>query len=117
MKGTILFLKWTTNNGQLILPDNLPKPLTEDYQSRWQAFQSATDAAGIPPVTHPEVLQSIDQVFAFSDFVAASCAREPVLLADLVDSGDLNRKLDASSYVCRFENLLCYTTKNLVQFY
>ena len=88
------------------MPINLPKPLIEDFQNRWQNFQKATEAAGIPPITDPEVLNSIEPVFAFSEFVAAGCTRDPALLADLVDSGDLNRKSAPQSYHRKLETLL-----------
>ena len=71
---------------------NLPKPLAADFQNRWQAFQTAAEAAGIPALTNPEILKSLAPVFAFSEFVSAGCTREPSLLADLVASGDLNRR-------------------------
>jgi glutamate-ammonia-ligase adenylyltransferase len=88
------------------LPYDLPKPLIEDFERRWQAFQTATEAAGIPPITNPAVLNSIKRVFAFSDFVAAGCTREPGLVTDLINSGDLNQHPAPDDYQCRFESLL-----------
>jgi glutamate-ammonia-ligase adenylyltransferase len=85
---------------------DLPKTLTGEFQNRLQNFQNATEAAGIPPITNPEVLNSIRQVFSFSDFVAASCTRDPALLAHLIDSGDLSRHPAPSSYQRKFEELL-----------
>ena len=38
-----------------------------------------------------DIREQAQRVFAFSDFVAANCARNPALLADLVASGDLRR--------------------------
>jgi len=88
------------------LPNDLPKPLIEDFEKRWQAFQAAAKAAGMPPVANSEVLNSIPQVFAFSDFVAANCTRDPALLADLIDSGDLLRPTAPGDYQPGFEMLL-----------
>ena len=88
------------------MPNNLPQPLIEDSQNRWQAFQSAAEAAGIAPITNPEAIDSIKRVFAFSDFVAASCTRNPDLLADLIHSGDLTRHPAPGDYPRRFEDLL-----------
>ena len=73
----------------ITLPDELPQPLANDYQNRWQAFQRAVEAAGLPPVTHTAILESSKYVFAFSDFVTAGCTRDPAVLIDLIDSGDL----------------------------
>ena len=88
------------------MPYDLPKPLIEDFEKRWQAFQAATEAAGIPPITNSEVLDSIKRVFAFSEFVAAGCTREPGLVTDLINSGDLNRHPAPTDYQSKFEKLL-----------
>jgi glutamate-ammonia-ligase adenylyltransferase len=88
------------------LPNNLPKPLIKDFQNRWQSFQAAMEAAAIPPITNTTVLKSIEPVFAFSDFVAASCIREPAMLVDLIDSGDLKRHLGPEGCNRNFEKLL-----------
>lgn len=85
---------------------DLPRPLFEDFQNRRQAFQSAAETAGVPPISDTAIQESIPQVFAFSDFVAAGCTREPALLADLVDSGDLQRNPAPADHHRRFENLL-----------
>jgi len=88
------------------LSADLPQPLSDDYRNRWQAFQRATEAAGLPAVTDPEILQSSKYVFAFSEFVAASCQRDPAMLADLVDSGDLFRCRIQPDYEHRLKTLL-----------
>jgi len=79
----------TGPNRPITLPEELSARLADEYQNRWQAFSSAAEAAGIDSLTHPEVLETSPYVFAFSDFVAASCTRDPAMLKDLVDSGDL----------------------------
>ncbi len=73
----------------ITLTKELPQPLTHDCQNRWQAFERATETAGLPPVTHPAILESSKYVFAFSDFVAAACTRDPAVLIDLIDSCDI----------------------------
>ena len=88
------------------MPNTLPKPLIEDYQNRWLAFKAAAEAANIPPITSPDVLNSIKQVFAFSDFVAAACTRDPALLIDLIDRGDLVRQIEINDYHRQFEKML-----------
>ena len=87
------------------MPDDLPTPLIEDFQNRWQSYQAAAQAAGLAPITDSKVLGSVERVFAFSDFVATSCTREPALLADLIDSGDLNRHPTPGDYHRRFAEL------------
>ena len=97
----------TTGGPQTItLPDDLPQPLTHAYLNRWQAFLRAAEAAGIHPLTHSEVLNSSKYVFAFSDFVAASCTRDPALLRDLIDSGDLLRHRQSNDYGHKLKGLL-----------
>ena len=96
----------TGHTRQITLTDDLPQPLTNDYQNRWQAFQHATEAAGIPPVTNPEILESSKYVFAFSDFVAASCTRDPAVLIDLIDSGDLLGRRQSNAYDHKLKALL-----------
>ena len=88
------------------MPIQLPDSLIQDYQNRWQTFQNAAASAGLPPIKDPDVRSSVENVFAFSDFVAAGCARNPALLADLVNSGDLKRVLRPEDYQRKFEKLL-----------
>ena len=95
----------TMDNGQWTFPNNLPQPLAEAFRIRWRAFQTAAEAAGIPALTNPEILKSLAPVFAFSEFVSAGCTREPSLLADLVASGDLNRRLQPDEYQRKFKEL------------
>src|SRR5262245_13263730 len=47
------------------------------------------------------VRASAELVFASSDFVALSCARNPGMLEKLIASGDLLRPLDAGQYAGR----------------
>ncbi len=88
------------------MPIQLPELLIQDYQNRWQTYQAAAEVAGLPAINEPEVLASAENVFAFSDFVAAGCARDPSLLADLVNSGDLKRNLRPIDYQRKVEDLL-----------
>jgi len=84
---------------------HIPKPLADDFRNRWRAFEAAAAAAGIPPLTDPEILAEIETVFALSEFVSAGCTREPALLADLVQSGDLNAEIQAEGYQRRLKAL------------
>ena len=96
----------TVRTRPIKLPGELPQPLINDYKNRWQAFQRAADAARLSPVTDPAILESSKYVFAFSDFVAASCTRDPAVLTDLIDSGDLLKNLQSYGYETRLEALL-----------
>ena len=91
---------------QITLTDPLPQLLNNDYLNRWQAFQRATKAAGIPPVTNSEILESLKFVFAFSDFVAASCTHDPAMLINLIDGGDLLRRRQSNDYENKLKAIL-----------
>lgn len=95
----------TSDNGKPTFPNNLAEPLAEAFRNRWRAFQTAAQAADIPPFTNPEILKSLAPVFAFSEFVSAACTREPSLLADLVASGELNRRLQPDEYQRKLKEL------------
>jgi glutamate-ammonia-ligase adenylyltransferase len=49
-------------------------------------------------IRHPEVIAMLGQVWAGSPFVAQSCAIDPAMLADLLDSGDLLLNYGADGY-------------------
>ena len=86
--------------------NDLPKPLTDEFNHKWLAYLNAADAAGIPTITNPKILKSMKRVFAFSDFVAAGCARDPGLPVDLIDSGDLLRRYAKDEYLQKFARRL-----------
>ena len=96
----------TGQTRHITLTDELPQPLANDYQDRWQAFQRAAEVAGIPPVTNSEIIDSSKYVFVFSDFVAASCTRDPAVLRDLIDSGDLLRRRQSNQYEHKLKGIL-----------
>jgi glutamate-ammonia-ligase adenylyltransferase len=90
----------------ITLPDKLPQPLIDDAQDRWEAFQLAAKAAGVPQVTNSEIIKSSKYVFAFSDFVAASCRRNPAVLTDLIDSEDIFKGRQSNGYESKLKALL-----------
>jgi glutamate-ammonia-ligase adenylyltransferase len=71
--------------------DELPKELVEDSQNKWNAFKNSAESVGIPLPRDPVIVSSLRRVFAFSDFVAESCIRDPSLLHNLIQSGDFQR--------------------------
>ena len=84
----------------------LPKPLIKDFQNRWQSFQAAREAAAIPPITHTTVLKSMQPVFAFSDFVAASCIREPAMLVFEDFDRLVGRRAEEEELISAFDALI-----------
>ncbi len=81
------------------------KSLMVESQQKWEAYRQAADAAGMPAVD-PQLLESLRQVFAFSDFVAAACTRDPVMAADLITSGDVARRFHGDEYHRRLQTRL-----------
>jgi glutamate-ammonia-ligase adenylyltransferase len=69
--------------------DELPPSLAEDAAGKWAAFRLAAQAAGFRVPEGPALAGELQRVFAFSEFVAQSVAREPGLVADLWASGDI----------------------------
>jgi [glutamine synthetase] adenylyltransferase / [glutamine synthetase]-adenylyl-L-tyrosine phosphorylase len=70
---------------------NLPNILVQDLESKWEAFEQSCAQHKISLPQDPQLLQALQRVFAFSDFVAKNCIRQPVLICDLIESGDLQR--------------------------
>ncbi len=88
------------------MTNDLAKPLIDDFKAKWHAFRHAADAAGIPPITNPEFLKSSKQVFAFSNFAADGCTRDPAMLVDLIESGDITRRYPGDEYHLKLEPML-----------
>ena len=92
--------------GYWTLPDNSDTLFTDDANHKWHAYLNAADAAGIPPIANPEIIRSLQQVFALSDFVAAGCTRDPAIPVDLIDSGDITRQYPKNEYHLKMGPLL-----------
>ena len=99
-----------TNHGECTLFDNSEKLITDDVNHKWRAYLNAADVAGISPINNSEILKSLKQVFAFSDFVAAGCTRDPDMPVDLVASGDIARRYPEDEYHLKLEPLLSGAT-------
>ncbi len=66
--------------------------LQETVQRHWVDFSSAAEAADIHfPAWDDDLLAELCRVWACSEFVAQRCARQPLMLLDLLSSGDLHR--------------------------
>ena len=71
--------------------DPLPDILVQDLEGKWEAFEQSCAQHHIRLPQDPQILQILQRVFAFSDFVAENCIRHPALISDLIESGDLQR--------------------------
>ncbi|CAB1064126.1 Glutamine synthetase adenylyl-L-tyrosine phosphorylase (EC / Glutamate-ammonia-ligase adenylyltransferase (EC [Olavius sp. associated proteobacterium Delta 1] len=71
--------------------NELPEALIEDAKRKWEEFNNSSEAANLEPPQDSDILSALNRVFAFSEFVAENCIRDPAFLDDLVNSGDLGR--------------------------
>ena len=92
--------------GPWTLINLLEKLITDDVNHKWRAYLNAADTAGIPPINNSEILKSLKQIFAFSDFVATSCTRDPAMPVDLIDSGDITRRYPEDEYHLKIKSVL-----------
>ena len=86
---------------------SLPASLDAFGNRQWQKFceslQQITQSKATPPsFSDPDkICQSrpeLKQVWACSDFISNACISNPMLLVDLLASGDLDRKYSAEQY-------------------
>jgi glutamate-ammonia-ligase adenylyltransferase len=78
--------------------NDLPDILEQDMERKWEVFKSSSEAAKIKLPKDPLLLKALEQVFAYSDYVAENCTRDPSLLSSLIRSGDLQRSYSRQDY-------------------
>lgn len=82
-------------------PDILPAALRAELQQQWSVLTEAASARGVRLARHPDGLAAACRVWPASDFVARACVRDPGLLANLLDSGDLRSRYEPGAYPVR----------------
>ncbi|MDM8523070.1 bifunctional [glutamate--ammonia ligase]-adenylyl-L-tyrosine phosphorylase/[glutamate--ammonia-ligase] adenylyltransferase [Desulfococcaceae bacterium HSG8] len=82
------------------------KKISEYTKNKWSQFCEASDAALLTIPDDPEFITSMKRVFAFSDFVARTCIRNPEMPDELIRSGDLQKEYAEGEYSARLESLL-----------
>jgi len=91
----------------LLQPKNpLPEAFEKQFKDRFEAVTQAAEDCGIALRLSDKLASTVMPVFAFSDFVAKSCARMPGILQDLSDTGDIEKKYSASDYNYRVKSWL-----------
>ncbi len=83
----------------------LSEKMTTEAGQKWEAVQDAARCQGIV-FSEDTFCGSLRQVLAFSDFVSQSCIRNPLMLQDLVQGGDLSRKYSKKAYGARLQQCL-----------
>ncbi|MFO1432424.1 MAG: bifunctional [glutamate--ammonia ligase]-adenylyl-L-tyrosine phosphorylase/[glutamate--ammonia-ligase] adenylyltransferase [Candidatus Competibacteraceae bacterium] len=84
----------------------LPPALQENAATHWQDFLAAATHASVTPPADAAVLTQLVRVWACSDFVARACARDPAMLHELLNSGDLAGAYPSGRYATRLAELL-----------
>ena len=85
---------------------SLPPILQELAETRWKDYLARAKQAGVSIELTANEREQLLAVWACSEFVAQSCIRQPDLLAELVDSGDLNRRYVGETYSGRLSRTL-----------
>ena len=78
--------------------DDLPDSLVPDFKKKWWEFENSLEKTDIHLDQDSQIIAALQRVFAFSDFVAQNCIRDPSLIFDLVESGDLRQRHSKNDY-------------------
>ncbi len=79
----------------LLLPENLRDSVSESLP-HWHDAGADTELPA-------EILSSLVKVWASSEFIANSCTRQPTLLQELCESGDLTRSYTGDHYTTQLK--------------
>ncbi len=83
---------------------SLPEPLRSDGEEKLKAFLTAARNAGIQMSPPSRFLEDAARVFTMSDFVTRCAFRNPEILMDLFQSGDLDRAYPKTEYALRVKH-------------
>jgi glutamate-ammonia-ligase adenylyltransferase len=86
--------------------NDLPEILLKDSQSKWDAFLTVVRTSGCHPPEDPLFIEILKRNFAFSDFMTRSLTRNPELLRDFIESGDLERPYAEGEYARKLKSAL-----------
>jgi glutamate-ammonia-ligase adenylyltransferase len=85
---------------------DLPDILAQDFKKKWHEFENSLAKAQIDLGQNRRDLAALQRVFAFSDFAAQNCIRDPALISDLIASGDLQQCYSKIDYNRRLKKVL-----------
>jgi len=88
------------------LSADILRVLRENANTKFEAFCTAAKDANVSLPDDPEFLDLLKRIFTFSDFISKICIRSPEIFKDLVESGDLQRKLDPDAFDSKLESHL-----------
>ncbi|MGD9174695.1 MAG: bifunctional [glutamate--ammonia ligase]-adenylyl-L-tyrosine phosphorylase/[glutamate--ammonia-ligase] adenylyltransferase, partial [Desulfobacterales bacterium] len=90
--------------------DPLPDILQEDLETKWEAFKDSSKKAGINLSQDPQIIVALKRVLALSNFFAENGIRDPALISDLINSGDLQRQYAPKDYDLKLKTALSEIT-------
>ncbi|MGD8459394.1 MAG: bifunctional [glutamate--ammonia ligase]-adenylyl-L-tyrosine phosphorylase/[glutamate--ammonia-ligase] adenylyltransferase [Desulfobacterales bacterium] len=88
--------------------NDLPDILIPDMQRKWEAFKNSAKKAKLNLPQDPQILTALQRVLALSNFVAENGIRDPALISDLIDSGDLQRRYALKDYDQKLKTTLSH---------
>lgn len=88
------------------MESKLPNGLYAQARDKWQALCEAAHKAGVDLPADAAFVETTHRVFAFSDFIARNLIRNPELLAELLQRGDLYHRHRPADYFSLVENRL-----------
>jgi len=84
---------------------SIPKELIPLLNNKLDSFHTALQESGIYIKLDSDFLPELKTVFALSDFIAQSCIRNPLVLSDILTSGDLKRSYAGNEYEKKLTSL------------
>jgi glutamate-ammonia-ligase adenylyltransferase len=85
---------------------DLPDILVQDFKKKWREFENSLQKAKINFAPEPRMLAALQRAFALSDFIAQNCIRDPSLISELNESGDLTQRYFKNDYHRRLKKVL-----------
>jgi len=93
------------SGSQLSVLGEMPVELRASVTAHLESFHRAAKVAKVRLVTHPDLLKVLWRVWSYSEFVADSSAQDPVMLAELIGSGDLLTDYSPSEHYAKLQPL------------
>ena len=94
------------NDSEMKLIADLPAILVPESKKKWREFENSLEKTGINLGQDQQILAALQRVFAFSNFVAQNCIRDPSLISALIESGDLQQSYSQKDYNRRLKKIL-----------
>ncbi len=88
-------------------PESVPEELKPGMEEAWEKFCEACGKASLPTPEAVDVVRSLKLSFLFSDFVSRRALKDPAVVGELADSGDLTREYNEDDMSARIREACC----------